>query len=92
MATLREFLYDNVYRSPRVHKEFLKAKKILTELYRFFLENESMLAKTLEEMEMPAVRENGDSQDRIACDLIASLTDTQALDLYRKIFFPSRLV
>ena len=33
MTTLRQFLYENVYRSERVHQEFVKAKKILTELY-----------------------------------------------------------
>ncbi|NNK83998.1 MAG: deoxyguanosinetriphosphate triphosphohydrolase, partial [Desulfobacterales bacterium] len=30
MTTLRQFLYDNVYRSVRVHNEFVKAKKILS--------------------------------------------------------------
>ncbi|MGD8367957.1 MAG: deoxyguanosinetriphosphate triphosphohydrolase [Desulfobacterales bacterium] len=92
MAVLRKFLYDNVYRSWRVHKEFLKAKKILKELYSYFLENEGMLLKTLEDMEMPDLHTNGDDQERTVCDLIASLTDTEALELYSKIFFPSPLV
>jgi dGTPase len=30
---LRAFLYENVYRSVKVHREFVKAKKILSELY-----------------------------------------------------------
>ena len=89
MSILRQFLYDNVYRSWRVHKEFVKAKKILKELFQYFLENESMRLKTLEEMEMPNLSQNGDSPERTVCDLIASLTDTQALDLYSSIFFPS---
>ena len=92
MATLRKFLFDNVYRSWRVHKEFVKAKKILKELYAYFLEDEAMLLKTLEEMEMPDLHTNGDAPHRTVCDLIASLTDTEALDLYSKIFFPSPLV
>jgi dGTPase len=92
MATLRKFLFDNVYRSWRVHKEFIKAKKILKELYTYFLEDEAMLLKTLEEMEMPDLHTNGDATHRTVCDLIASLTDTEALDLYSKIFFPSPLV
>jgi dGTPase len=92
MALLRKFLYDNVYRSWRVHKEFVKAKKILKELYSYFLENEGMLLKTLEEMEMPDLNDNGDSLQRTVCDLIASLTDNEALELYSKIFFPSPLV
>lgn len=92
MAILRKFLYENVYRSWRVHKEFVKAKKILKELYGFFLENEGMLLKTLEEMEMPDLHGKGDTHRRTVCDLIASLTDNEALELYSKIFFPSPMV
>lgn len=92
MTTLRRFLYENVYRSWRVHKEFVKAKKILKELYAYFLENDGMRMKTLEDMEMPALCENGDSLERTVCDLIASFTDMEALELYSKIFFPSPLV
>ena len=52
MSNLRKFLYDNVYRSPRVHKDFEKAKKILTELYLYLLENEDVLQKQLAELKM----------------------------------------
>lgn len=92
MKTLREFLYENVYRSPRVHREFIKAKKILSELYSFFLNHENDLQKELENMEMGACMNSSQSRERIVCDLIASITDRYALDLYEKIFFPSPLV
>jgi dGTPase len=32
------------------------------------------------------------SRERIVCDLIATMTDRNALELYERIFFPSRLV
>lgn len=89
MTVLREFLYEKVYRSPRVHKEFLKAKKILSELYTYFLENEDMLQKGLKEMDMAECNHNIHSNERIVCDFIASMTDRYALTLYEKIFFPS---
>jgi dGTPase len=92
MTTLRRFLYDNVYRSPRVHGEFVKAKKILAELYTYFLENEFMLEKELEKMEMNGIYDNGDAKERIVCDFIASMTDRYALSLYEKIFFPKSMV
>lgn len=92
MIELRLFLYDNVYRSDRVHNEFIKAKKILTELYNYFLNNKKALFKKLKEMEIGLVDNNDHSIERIACDLIASMTDRQAMNLYVKIFFPSRLV
>jgi dGTPase len=87
MTRLRSFLFENVYRSPRVHKEFIKAKKILTELYTFFLNNEALLLEELKSMELPIC--DGQSKERTVCDFIASMTDTYALDLYKKIFFPS---
>jgi len=92
MTTLRQFLYENVYRSDRVHQEFVKAKKILTELYLFFLENDEMLAKNLKTMEMSGIHHNGDSARRVVCDLIASMTDGYAMELYTQFFFPSPLV
>lgn len=91
MTVLRKFLFENVYRAPQVHNEFGKAKKILTELYQHFLIYEKALQKELEYMELPTANHH-QSRERTVCDLIASLTDTYALELYRRIFFPSPLV
>ncbi len=91
MALLRQFLYDNVYRSEQVHKEFVKAKKILSELYYYLLENPEAFEKELRKMEMggfPA----GTTQERKVCDFAASITDRYALNLYEEIFFPTPLV
>jgi dGTPase len=88
MTMLRHFLYENVYRSPQVHREFVKAKKILSELYTFFLENEDVLVKELANMDMAACMHNGETRERVVCDLIASMTDRSAMNLYGKIFFP----
>ena len=92
MTRLREFLYENVYRSHKVHREFIKAKKILTELYSFFLDNDDMLNRELAVMEMDRCHGPDDSRQQIVCDFIASMTDRYALDLYTEIFFPSPLV
>lgn len=89
MTVLRQFLYDNVYRSHHVHKEFVKAKKILSELYTFFLNNKDKLYKELEYIEMPWCSHNNQDLERTICDFIASITDIYALELYKRIFFPS---
>ena len=52
MIELRQFLYENVYRSAKVHKDFEKAKKILSELYNYFLENDQVLEQKLIELKM----------------------------------------
>jgi dGTPase len=91
MLKLRQFLYDNVYRSPQVHKEFLKAKKILSDLYSYFMENEEKFKTQLGHMEMAAIVTE-QPMDRVVCDFIASMTDRYAMNLYAKLFFPSPLV
>jgi dGTPase len=92
ITTLRKFMYENVYRSSRVHNEFVKAKKILTELYAYFLDHEDLLMKKLESMEMLGINNCSYSKERIVCDFIASMTDRYAMGLYTRLFFPSPLV
>ncbi|TWI66033.1 dGTPase [Desulfobotulus alkaliphilus] len=88
MVELRQFLFDNVYRSPKVHNEFVKAKKILMELFAFLMENEDALQAELRRMELPAFDPAGEVREKVVCDTIASMTDRYALNLYHKIFMP----
>ena len=92
MAILREFLYDKVYRAPKVHNEFIKAKKILTELYSYFLEHVDDLEVELNKLGMGHCNHIDQPRDRWVCDFIASLTDSHAMDLYEQLFFPSPLM
>ncbi len=89
MSALRQFLYEKVYRSPRVHSEFVKAKKIMSELFAHFLEHEELLSRELEKMSLPAIGTNGASRQRLVCDLLACMTDRYALSLYARTFFPT---
>jgi dGTPase len=92
MTSLRQFLYDNVYRSARVHQDFEKAKKMLSELYTYFGENEDQLHQQLAKMQMLASNHKRQPKERTVCDLIASITDRYAINLYQKIFFPSQAI
>ncbi len=92
MIILRKFLYENVYRSDVVHKEFIKAKKILVELFSYFVNNKDQLQKELEKMEMAAWDPAENSLERSVCDLIASMTDRYALEIYERVFLPSTSV
>jgi dGTPase len=92
MVDLRAFLYENVYRSPQVHKEFVKAKKILSELYDYFNKHEDKLQLELSRLELPPYNSGEEKIERAVCDLIASMTDRYAINLYNKIFMPSPLV
>ena len=94
LKILRSFLYENVYRSCEVHAEFMKSKKIITELYLFFLDekNRDILKNQLKILEIAECHTNGEPLKQVVCDFIASMTDRFAMDLYKKIFFPSPFV
>lgn len=92
MSVLRQFLYENVYRSKKVHAEFIKAKKIITEIYTYFLNNPDQLRRNMKTMEMSNAYFNGFAPERIICDYIASMTDRYVLNLYSQIFVPTPLV
>jgi len=91
MILLREFLLENVYRSQNVHREFVKAKEMISRLYVYFLDNEALFRRELEGMEMKAAV-NDQPLKRVVCDFIASMTDRYALNLFSRLFFPSPLV
>lgn len=92
MTMLRAFLYEKVYRSTRVHREFVKAKKILSELYAYLLDNEDALETELRRMGIAGCLNSGESREQVVCDFIASMTDRHTLGLYKRIFFPSPTV
>ncbi len=89
MTILRKFLYDKVYRAPVVHNEFIKAKKVIIDLYNYFLSNPDALQKELEKMEMAVWDSSKNQLKKSVCDLIASMTDRYALDLYSRLFSPN---
>ncbi|MBF0210505.1 MAG: deoxyguanosinetriphosphate triphosphohydrolase [Desulfamplus sp.] len=89
MMVLRQFLYNKVYRAPSVHQEFVKAKKVLIELYNHFMNNVDLLQLELEKMEMAPWDPLKNTLARSVCDIIASMTDRYALELYTRLFFPS---
>lgn len=79
VVDLREFLYQKVYFSPRARDEVEKAKKVLSDLYRYVLDHPAEFLK-------PYPRE--DSVERRAADFIAGMTDLYALALFERLFFP----
>ncbi len=92
MIELRQFLYEHVYRAEKVHREFVKAKKILLELYQYFMENPDRLAQELTSLDMAHCLQQDEPYKRVVCDLISTMTDRYAMNLYTRLFFPSPLV
>jgi dGTPase len=79
---LRYFLYKEVYFGKIVYSNFLKASKILKELYNYFLEHEEEFIKE------SGMSNTDDPLERRVCDFIAGMTDRYAFNFYEKIFLP----
>jgi len=85
MTKMRKFLFDKVYELDSMKKEFIKAKKILLELYEFYLKNANIFEKDIGDF--------GNSEDSIhrrVCDIIAGMSDEYALYKYNEYLMPTR--
>ena len=81
IVELRSFLYDHVYETNKVHDDFVKAMKLIKELYDHFLEKDENWEKVIDyDADTP--------REQMVCDFIAGMTDRYALDLYANIFLP----
>ncbi|MFA5905865.1 MAG: deoxyguanosinetriphosphate triphosphohydrolase, partial [Desulfobacula sp.] len=60
--------------------------------YNYFINHPDALQIELEKMEMAPWDPSRNSLNRSVCDIIASMTDRYALNLYSKTFFPKPLV
>jgi dGTPase len=80
---LREFLYDQVYEGKKLINEFKKAKRVLQDLYAYYLEH-------VEEVFADIPKEKKIDRHRLVCDFIAGMTDRFALMTYERLFFPQQ--
>jgi dGTPase len=83
--TLRQFLFDNFYLTPTVNREIDKSKRIVTELYEYFLEHPEQM-----ELKLFGLPPHNSLPQRV-CDYIACMTDDMALETYIQVFVPKRI-
>jgi dGTPase len=82
---LREFLYRNMYRHYRVVRMQKKAERVLSELFRAYQNEPTMLPQQFQEQ----IKIKG--KERTICDYLAGMTDRFAVDEYQKLFDPALL-
>jgi dGTPase len=80
---LRDFLFERVYESEGIMKEFNKAKGILKALYEYHLDNIDAVFK-----DIPPEKKL--DKQRMVCDFIAGMTDSFALITYERLFLPEQ--
>ena len=79
---LKAFLWNRLYRHYRVVRMSDKARRILTELFRAYVEQPEQLPPTT------YGRLKEESIHRVICDYIAGMTDRYAMEEFQKFFDP----
>ncbi len=80
IKTLKDYLFDNLYRHPEVVAMNARAEKVIRRMFDFFIGNED----TLPEEYRPRKNKH-DDRYRVVADFIAGMTDRYALFWNRKL-------
>lgn len=79
---LRNFMYKNVYLNPAAKGEEKKSMGVLRALYDYYREHVELLPHEF------LLYLEKDGPERIAADYIACMTDTYAIESYKRLFVP----
>ncbi|HUX17921.1 MAG TPA: deoxyguanosinetriphosphate triphosphohydrolase [Acidithiobacillus sp.] len=87
VATLKHFLFQRMYRHPRVHRQAEKAKRLVRKLFHTLREDPRLLPLKyqvrINECDAAAKR-----QARVVADYVAGMTDRFAIAEYDRLFDP----
>ena len=83
MLALREFMFERVYRNPVAKCEETKARRIIQELYKYYIAHPEKLPEDFQ----PQLDLEG--MPRVVCDYVAGMTDHYAVYKYEEIFVPT---
>ena len=80
--SLREFLFERVYRNPRAKSQESKAQQMLMRLFEYYVADPDRLPKFY--------RDNyeRDGVERCACDFISGMTDRYAIEAFSELYIP----
>jgi len=82
MGRLRDFLYENVYENMEVHADFIRASKVIRDIFERLMADDVLYQDLMGE---PPEREK---RLRAVADYVAGMSDRYALDLYNAVFLP----
>ena len=83
MLELREFMFEHVYRNPVAKGEEVKARRIIQELYKYYMKHPEKLPPDF----LPQLDLEG--MPRVVCDYVAGMTDKYAVFKFEEIFVPT---
>lgn len=82
---LKDFLFSNLYRHYRVVRMAMKAEHILTDLFKAYQAQPSMLPAHYQDRIKPK------EMERTICDYLAGMTDRFAVEEHQRLFDPTIL-
>ena len=82
MLSLRAFMFETVYDGQSAAEE-ARATGMLQALYRYYAAHFDALPADYQNL-----TRTGDSEARVVCDFIASMTDRYSISCYQKLFIP----
>ncbi|HKI50856.1 MAG TPA: deoxyguanosinetriphosphate triphosphohydrolase [Geothermobacteraceae bacterium] len=82
IGALRKWLSEHVYHAVSVNQEFLKAARIIEELFNYYVGDDCLFE------EHGGSRLGDDSLEVSVADFIAGMTDRYAIKLYHELFLP----
>ncbi|MDY6328728.1 MAG: deoxyguanosinetriphosphate triphosphohydrolase [Lachnospiraceae bacterium] len=85
MKNLREFMFKNVYSNPVAKGEEIKAKRMLTQLYNYYLQH----IEEMPEEYIWLINVRKEKPERVVCDYIAGMTDQYSVRKFEELFVPS---
>jgi dGTPase len=83
LLALRDFLYARVYENPVVHEEFVKAQRILEDLFDWCMADGARAREKYGVAPRP-----GETLERAVTDFISGMTDRFALATWEGLFVP----
>ncbi|MGN0513593.1 MAG: deoxyguanosinetriphosphate triphosphohydrolase [Lachnospiraceae bacterium] len=84
MTELRQFMFESLYTNPAAKSEEIKARKMLIELYGYYMENLDKLPESY----LMLMDKRGEKPERIVCDYIAGMSDSYCVSKFSEIFIP----
>lgn len=85
MMDLRKFMFGSLYQNPLAKSEEVKADKLITELYGYYMDNIEALPENYKKF----MRDRGDTPERVVCDYIAGMSDRYSIAKFEEIFVPT---
>lgn len=87
LETLRDFLFQNMWRHFKVNRMTSKAKRVVTELFNLFMSEPNTLPTEWQIIDTQPISEVSDAmRARIIADYIASMTDRYAMLEHERLF------